>query len=297
MRSGRIKPAAVWRIFILLCGFSAAAYGEIRLEDDLGSQVVLAAPAQRIISLAPNITEMLYFVGAGDRIIGADEYSNYPEEAKNILRVNNYQAANYELILSLKPDLVIAWHSGNGDQIIARLRQLGLPVFVIEPRRLDDIARIFHQFGVLSGLVAGATQKAEAFNDELASLRGRYEQAAPVRVFYQIWNEPLITLNGKHLVSDVIRLCGGVNVFGDAIPLVPYVNIEAVIRANPQVIVASGSSDASPQWLQMWRDWPAIDAVQHNRVYAIPPDLMQRHSMRILEGAQSLCQFLDGARQ
>ncbi|MCK9505291.1 MAG: cobalamin-binding protein [Porticoccaceae bacterium] len=281
---------------LLVCWCCTSVAAEIRLEDDLGNDVVLAAPAQRIISLAPNITEMLYFIGAGDRIVGADEYSNYPEEAKQILRVNNYQAANYELILSLKPDLVIAWHSGNGDQIVARLRQLDLPVFVIEPRKLEDIARIFHQFGALTGRTDDAGQKADYFNGELARLRRQYQQASGVRVFYQIWNEPLITLNDKHLVSDVIRLCGGINVFGDATPLVPYVNIEAVIRANPQVIIASGSSDASPQWLKMWRDWPAIDAVKNNRVHAIPPDLMQRHSMRILDGAQSLCRFLGGAR-
>ena len=284
----------------LLCLVAVAlapiALAEIRLEDDLGETLVLEEPARRIISLAPNITEMLFFIGAGGQIIGADEYSNYPEEAKQILRVNNYAAANYELILSLKPDVVIAWHSGNGEQITGRLRQLGVPVFVIEPRKLEDIAATFARFGTLSGHPEAARQKAVEFDRRLAALRAEFSGKTPVRVFYQIWNEPLITLNGKHLVSDVIRLCGGVNVFQDAIPLVPYVNIEAVIRADPQVIIASGNSADSPAWLDMWQNWPAIAAVKTGQVHAIPPDLMQRHSMRILEGAEMLCDMLQSAR-
>ena len=113
---------------------------------------------------------------------------------------------------------------------------------------------------------------------------------------YQIWNEPLMTLNGKHIVSDVITLCGGTNVFGTAAPLVPYVSIEAVLQADPQVIIASGNDAGRPKWMQMWDDWPAITAVRNGHVFAIPPDLMQRHSVRILDGAELLCGFLDQAR-
>lgn len=294
-----MKKATVLTYLLLLLApwlGASTALAEIRLEDDMGNTLVLERPAQRIISLAPNITEMLFFIGAGGNIIGADEYSNYPEAAKHILRVNNYAAANYELILSLKPDVVIAWHSGNGDQIISRLRQLGLPVFVIEPRKLDDIGTIFKRFGILAGHENEAEKKALAFSRDLARLRKDFSKKPAVTVFYQIWNEPLITLNGKHLVSDVIRLCGGVNVFDDAIPLVPYVNIEAVIRANPQVIIASGSSEESPRWLGMWNSWPAISAVKNGHVHAIPPDLMQRHSMRILDGAGKMCEILEEAR-
>lgn len=283
--------------FVVACWFAAAALAEIRVTDDLGDAVVLEKPAERILSLAPNITEMLFFVGAGTQIVGADEYSNYPEAAKTIPRVSNYSAANYELILALEPDLIIAWHSGNGEEITGRLRQLGLPLFVIEPRSLDSIGEIFTRFGALTGHSDNGRAKAESFNRQLQALRQRYSHQRPVRVFYQIWNEPLITLNGEHLVSDVIRLCGGENIFANAIPLVPYINIEALLRADPEVIVASGSDDNSPQWLDMWRDWPSLQAVKNNQVYFIPADLMQRHSMRILDGARQLCDFLDLSRQ
>lgn len=291
------------RIFAVLATFVVSmqaspvkVWAAVELEDALGNKLVLSAPATRIVSLAPNITETLFAIGAGDLIVGADEYSNYPEEAKAIPRVNNYQAANYELILSLKPDVVLAWKSGNGDQIISRLHQLGLPVFVIEPRSLTDITRIFEQFGAITGHSEQAELQTRLFTRRLADLNDLYRNKETVTVFYQIWNEPLITLNGEHLVSDVIRLCGGKNVFAEAGPLVPYVNIEAVLQANPQVIIASGSSDANPQWLKMWQDWPSIDAVKNNHVFAIPPDLMQRHSLRILQGAQLVCGYLDKAR-
>jgi iron complex transport system substrate-binding protein len=283
-------------LFFLLAMASWPASAELHVTDDMGNTLSLEQPAQRIISLAPNITEMLFFVDAGDQIVGADEYSNYPQEARKIIRVNNYAAANYELILALKPDVVVAWQSGNGEEIIRRLRALHIPVFVVEPRSLDAIGNIFTRFGEITGHQEKAAEKAAEFQQQLNSLRDRYSGLSPVSVFYQIWHQPLITLNGEHVVSDVIRLCGGQNVFADAAPLVPYVNIESVLRANPDVIVASGSSEDSPQWLELWQDWPSLSAVQNGHVYFIPPDLMQRHSMRILEGATRLCELLDRSR-
>jgi len=287
-------------LLLLLPGVSQLVYAEIkaeiRLVDDNGDELVLAQPAQRIISLAPNITEVLFHVGAGAQIVGADEYSNYPEAAKQIQRVNNHAAANYELILSLKPDLVIAWQSGNGDKIIDPLRKLGFPVFVVETREIDQIPALFHRFGQLSGHEAIAQQRIDEFTQRLHSLRNAQAGKSVVRTFYQIWHEPLITLNGQHMVSDVIRLCGGVNVFADAIPLVPYINIESVVAADPEVIIAGGSEQDQSDLLSRWQQWAGISAVQHQHIYAIPADLMQRHSDRILDGAQMMCAYLDRAR-
>ena len=288
----------MWRalVFILVTVNCFASSGEILVEDDLGQQFRLQQPAQRIISLAPNITESLFFIGAGAQVVGADEFSNYPEAAKDIPRVSNYAGANYERLLSLQPDLVIAWNSGNGEQLIKRIRNLGLPVFIIEPRSLHDLAAVVRKLGILTGHADQAEQRATDFERGINELANKYSGLTPVRVFYQIWNEPLITLNGKHLISDVLRLCGGENVFADAAPLVPYVNMEGVIQADPQVIIASGSSDDSPAWLGMWRQWPQISAVANNHVYYVPPDLMQRHSLRILEGAGQVCADLEQAR-
>ena len=264
--------------------------------DDNGDQVHLARPAKRIISLAPNITEVLFHIGAGEQIVGADEYSNYPLEAKEILRVSNYAAANYELILSLKPDLVIAWQSGNGDKMINPLRKLGIPVFVVETRQMDQIPNLFKRFGQLSGHSDEAEQRALEFSLRLKALRAANQQKSLVRTFYQIWDEPLITLNGKHMVSSVIELCGGVNIFADAIPLVPYVNIESIVAADPQVIIAGGSQEEQPHWFKRWQKWDAISAVISEQIYLIPADLMQRHSVRILDGAAMMCGYLDRAR-
>ena len=275
---------------------SAKKSTEVSAVDDQGNLVLLPAPAQRIISLAPNLTEVLFYVGAGEQIVGADEYSNYPEQAKDIIRVNNHAAANYELILSLKPDLVVAWESGNGEQIIGRIRELGLPIFVLETRKMDIIPDLFSRLGRLTGHDETAKKRAENFTQRLDGLRKTYSNQPIVRAFYQIWNDPFITLNGEHLVSDVIELCGGVNVFGEAIPLVPYVNIEAIMAADPQVIIASGSSDNNEQWRDSWKDWQGISAVTSGNIYLIPPDLMQRHSSRILEGAEYMCDFLQRAR-
>lgn len=294
----KIYPALVIAVLSALSPslFADKAKPELVVVDDNGAEVRLEGPARRIISLAPNITEVLFHVGAGAQIVGADEYSNYPPAAKDILRVNNYAAANYELILSLKPDLVIAWQSGNGDKIINPLRKLGIPVFVVETRQIDQVPNLFRRFGKLSGHDKIAEQRALEFTERLTKIRDSNMKKLPIRTFYQIWDEPLITLNGKHMVSSVIELCGGVNIFADAIPLVPYVNIESIVAADPQVIIAGGSQEEQPRWFKSWQKWAGISAVIKRQIYLIPADLMQRHSVRILDGAEMMCGYLDSAR-
>ena len=281
---------------IILAWLSVVTAAEVVVVDDNGQQIKLAVPAKRIVSLAPNITEVLFHIGAGEKIVGADEYSNYPEEAKDILRVNNHAAANYELILSLEPDLVIAWQSGNGNKIIDPLRKLGIPVFVVETNKMDAIPSLFRRFGKLSGHGDQAKQRAHEFSRRLQELRAAQAGKSVIKVFYQIWDEPLITLNGEHMVSDIINLCGGVNVFSDAIPLVPYVNIETVVAADPEVIIAGGSREERPAWFESWQKWSGISAVINQHIYLIPSDLMQRHSARILDGMELMCAHLDSAR-
>lgn len=283
-------------LMIILAWLSVVTAAEVVVVDDNGQQIKLAVPAKRIVSLAPNITEVLFHIGAGGKIVGADEYSNYPEEAKDILRVNNHAAANYELILSLEPDLVIAWQSGNGNKIIDPLRKLGIPVFVVETNKMDAIPSLFRRFGKLSGHGDQAEQRAHEFSRRLQELRAAQVGKSVIKVFYQIWDEPLITLNGEHMVSDIINLCGGVNVFSDAIPLVPYVNIETVVAADPEVIIAGGSREERSAWFESWQKWSGISAVINQHIYLIPSDLMQRHSARILDGMELMCAHLDSAR-
>ena len=281
---------------ILILFFAHNSLAAIEVIDDNGHKLTIANAAQRIISLSPNTTEILFHIGAGEKIVGADEYSNYPQAANKIVRVNNHAAANYELILSLKPDLVIAWQSGNGEKIISRIRELNIPVFVVETASLEDIPDLYRRLGQLSGYADQANTQAEKFSQRLNQLRKSFSSKKDIRVFYQIWNEPLMTLNGDHMVTDMIELCGGVNVFSDAAALVPYVNIESVVAANPQIIISGGNNKTDLLDSGFWRKWSGISAVKNQHLYAIPSDLLQRHSDRILDGTSLMCEYIDLVR-
>lgn len=283
-------------LFAMLLLVAHISWATVEVVDDNGDKLELPSAAQRIISLSPNTTEILFHIGAGKKIVGADEYSNYPAAANDIVRVNNHAAANYELILSLQPDVVIAWQSGNGEQIIGRIRELGIPVFVVETATLNDIPHLYRRLGQLTGFEKKADLQAAKFSDGLNQLRDKFSLGERVRVFYQIWNEPLMTLNGDHMVTDMIELCGGINIFSDAEALVPYVNIESVLAANPQIIISGGKNKNDLLDSGFWQKWQGIPAVKNQQLYAIPSDLLQRHSNRILEGTGLMCEYIDLVR-
>lgn len=284
----RLLPA-----LLLLLALPAAA---LTVRDDAGHVLELPAPARRIVALAPHITELLYAAGAGDRLVGTVEYSNYPDAAKRLPRVGSYSAVDLEAVAALRPDLVIAWASGNSDARLERLAALGIPVFVSEPHNLADVARSIETFGQLAGSEAAATRAARAFSERREALAARYAARPAVTVFYQVWDRPLMTVNGAHLISDVMALCGGRNVFSSLSQLAPTVSVESVLAANPEVIVASGMGEERPEWLDQWRRWPQLTAAVRGNLYFIPPDLLQRHSPRILDGAEHLCADLEEAR-
>ena len=292
-----VIPRVVVALMFLVILKPSLCHAGIQEYDDLARQINLNQPAERIISLAPNITELLFHIGAGEQLVGADEYSNYPEDAKSLVRVNNHAMANYELILSLKPDIVFAWHSGNGDLIINRLRELGLKVFTIEIATMDQLPVLFEKLGRLTGNHEKGSEAASNFALRLDTIRQKYSKKKSVRTFYQIWDDPIMTFNQDHLVSDVIKLCGGINVFNQSIPLVPRVNIESVIDTDPEVILSSGSEDRVFAWRKKWQRWGAISAVKNDHLYLVPPDLLQRQSSRILDGASYVCDFIGKARQ
>jgi iron complex transport system substrate-binding protein len=286
-----------WLMALLWTGLASMALADIQVDDALGRKLVLEKPATRVVSLAPHMTEVAFAAGAGQQLIGAVSYSDYPEAAKNIPRVGSYDNVSYETLVALNPDLVLAWRSGNGDEIIARLEALGLKVYVDEPSTLDDVARSLREVGRLTGNEKTADAAAQRFLQQLSQLRDTYSKQQQVSVYYQIWDEPMMTLNGDHLISDVVRLCGGRNVFADALPLVSRISVESVIRANPQVIIASGMDKARPEWLDAWRKWTSMTAVKNKQLYFVPPDVLQRNSPRIIEGAQLLCEQLQQARE
>ncbi len=296
-RQGKACMLAVLLLFGLSWSASSVA-AAVAATDFRGEVVRLDAPAKRIVALAPHLVENLYSAGLGDRIVGAVSYSDYPPAARAIPEVGGYTNISLEAVLAKKPDLVVAWASGQGGDpaTLARFEALGIPVYVDRPRRLEDIARAIRDLGALGDTRDTANAAAARFDRRLASLRQRYASRPPVSVFYQVWDEPLQTLAGDQFVGQVIRLCGGRNIFADAVSLAPKVGIESVLERDPQAIVASGMGDDRPDWLDDWRDWPGLQAVENDHLFFVPPDLIQRATVRMLDGASMLCRQLERVR-
>lgn len=283
-------------LIAIILGAMAAAHAGVSVTDDYGRRITLREPARRIVSLAPHLTETLFAAGAGERMVGAIEHSDFPEAAKSLPRIGSETGINLEALLRLKPDLVAAWPNAGSRRQIDRIAALGIPVYRSEPRELDDVARTLLALGELAGTRAAAGAAAKAFRARAAALQRAHADKSRVRVFYQVWDRPLMTVNGAHLISKVIRMCGGDNVFAHLPVIAPPIDREAVLRADPEIIVASGADSRRPTWLDDWAAFPGLTAVARGDLHAIPPDLMQRHTPRILDGAERLCAIIDRAR-
>lgn len=269
----------------------------IEVRDDEGSLVQLDSSAMRIISLAPSLTELLFAAGAGDKLVGVVEYSDFPEAAKALPIIGRFDLLDMEKILQLRPDLIVAWQSGNPRASVSRLRELGLTVYIAEPKQLESIPSHIRRLATLAGTEEIATTVIDEFETKLASLRGSYRDESPVRTFYQVWDSPLISAGGNELINDIITLCGGVNIFADIQLMAPKVSIESVLVRNPQAIVASGMDVERPEWLDQWLSWDQLSAVGSDSLYFVPPDLLQRHTPRALMGAELMCAQIDETRE
>ena len=284
----------VWIALLLLTTSATAA---ISVVDDAGRTVTLTKPAQRIVSLAPHATELLFAAGAGKSVVGVVRYSDFPAAARQVPVVGDFGALDMETLLSLQPDLIVAWQSGNPAAAIERLLKFNIPVFMSEPRQLEQIATNLERLGVLAGGETPANVASAEFRAQLKQLRANYSGKAPVTVFYQIWDRPLITLNREHMISAVLELCSGKNLFAALPVIAPQVSIEAVLAANPDAIIASGSAMSEDHGLGQWARWPSLRAVRNKQVYFVEPDLIQRSTPRILLGAREICEALDRARR
>ena len=273
-----------------------AAQADLVFKDDTGQEVRLKAPAKRIVTLAPHAAESLFAAGAGDKLVGTVDYSDYPPAAKNLPRVGGYSRIDLEAVAALKPDLVIAWQSGNNMGQVDKLRGLGLTVYVSQPNRMEDVAGQLERLGQLAGSEATANAAAAQFRQRLEGLRQANASKPKVRVFYQIWKTPLMTVGGPQIITDAIRLCGGENVFGHLKQMAPTVGVESVLEADPEAIIATGMGESRPEWLSDWDKWTRMTAVKRGNLFHINPDIMQRHTPRILDGAEKLCAHLDVAR-
>jgi iron complex transport system substrate-binding protein len=282
-------------LFLALSPLYALA-APISLVDDAGKTVNLPAPAQRIVALAPHVVETLYVAGAGNQIVGTVEYSDYPQSARSIRRIGNYSSFDLEALLALKPDLVIGWETGNSPSAIEKIRDLGIPVYLSQPNRITQIGDEIETFGKLAGTERVAKPAADAFRKRLDRLEKENRGRPQVSVFYQISDAPLMTIGGKQIISNALSICGGRNIFEQLAPMAPIVSAEAVIAANPEVIMTSGMEKINPAALDTWKKWPQLTATQRRNFFLIDSDLINRNGPRILDGTQQICNAIQTAR-
>ena len=274
----------------------AAVVAPVTAEDATGASIELAAPARRIVSLAPHATELLFAAGAGERIVGVLAPADWPPEAARVPRVGTAAGLDLERIVALKPDLAVVWPYLAPAQL-ERLRALGMAVFVSDPHTPEAIAVELERLGTLAGTPASAARAAAAFRARLSALDAHERGAAKLSVFYEIWHQPLYTIGGRHLITAAIRLCGGENVFGALAAPAPAVGIEDVLAARPEAIIAGTDNAVRPVWLDEWKRWRELPAVARDNLFVVDANLLHRAGPRFAAGAEQLCAALDRARE
>lgn len=278
-----IRRLGFWLALLLALPAQAAA---TRVVDDAGQTLEFARPPQRIISLTPHLTELLFAVGAGAQLVGVDSASDYPAAARTLPRVGDYSRIRFERILALKPDLILVWVGGNRAADIHGLKQMGVPVLHTQATRLDDVARLLRLIGQASGHAKAGEAAARDFSVRLAALQERSARKPPVSVFYQVWDRPLMTVGGSHWISDALTVCGARNVFADLRGLSPVVSREAVLKRAPELIVSG--SDA-PDMRRLWQRFASLPAVKNDAFVRVDADRLHRLTPRLLEGVAALC--------
>ncbi|HEX8406331.1 MAG TPA: cobalamin-binding protein [Duganella sp.] len=271
------------------------ANAAISVRDDDGNVITLQKPALRIVAMAPHVTELLYAAGGGDKIVGAVTYSDFPEAAKKIPRIGSNRQIDMERVIALKPDLIVAWMHGSSERQIETLRQLGIPIFHSEPLKLDGIPDSLLRLGQLMDTESVAQPAAAEIRKQFAALARQYSNRPPVRMFYQVWDKPLYTLNGVSIVSDAMRLCGGVNIFADLKTTAPVVSVEAVLQADPEAIFGTAEKDYGG--VTLWKPYTTMKAVRNDNLFTLDGELLNRAGPRMVAGASALCEKLELARQ
>ncbi|RDB44077.1 cobalamin-binding protein [Halomonas sp. DQ26W] len=286
---------------MLILALFGLGVGEARADslcasDDRSREVCLESPATRIAALSPGATELVYAAGAGEKVVAVVAYSDYPPEAQEVQSVGSHTRMDLEALVTLNPDLVIGWATGNPPEQLETIEALGMPVFYIEPRDFEGVSSAIERLALLADTREAGEYVAAEFRDGMAELTKRYADAEPVPVFYQVWDEPLMTINDEHLIGKVLTLCGGVNVFGELSRLVPRIDDESVLAADPEAILAGGMGEENRDWLTHWEQYPSLTAVERDNLFFVPPSLIQRPTPRLLEGSRLFCEKLDRAR-
>jgi len=285
---------AVLLLLAVACGTAAAA--PVTLKDDLGNVIHLPAPATRIVALAPSATEIAFAAGAGDRLVGVSAYTDWPPAARKLPRVGDAFRIDLERVAALRPGLVVAWASATPPSARRALRRLGMKLVLFAPRKLGDIPREIRLIGKAAGTAKTADRAAAAFARERKRLARAYSGRRPVTVFYEVSARPLYTVGGPQIISQVIRLCGGRNIFSGLGKLAPVVGRSAVLARNPSAILTGGGHGGAKR-LHAWQQWPWLAAVKAGNLFTVPGDVLGRPSPRILEGALAVCRDLSRARR
>jgi iron complex transport system substrate-binding protein len=281
---------------LLLASVARADEAALRLVDDGGHEVVLAHPARRIVALAPHLTELVYAAGAGNQLVAVGKYSDFPPAALAKPVISDSFAVNYEALAQLRPDLILVWGSGAPERMRAKLRTLGIPVYEIEIRNVAGLADTLRSIGRLAGTEGVAQARAQALTNDWTALKASYAGRKPVRVFFQLWDAPLMTLSGQHLISSAISACGGTNVFAELPTLTATVSWEVAVQRDPELVVTAGSP-SEPARPGRWADFAQVSATKHGEFGRVEGDLIARSGPRFVDGARELCVAIDRARQ
>jgi len=276
----------------------------VTLVDDAGHSFDLARPPRRIVSLAPSLTELVFVAGGGASLVGTSALSDYPPAARAIARIGDAGRVDVERVIALRPDLVLIWQRGATSRELEQIEAAGIRLFQLEPRRLDDVARAIERLGTLLGHEAEASRRASEIRAALERLRAAHAGVAPVTVFYQVWRQPLMTINGRHLIDDILGLCGGRNIFAALTPLVPIVSTESVVGADPDAILTASETAGAAPWRRdpanpsfaEWHRHPAMTAVRKTWLYSLDGDSISRQGPRVVDGAAAVCAVLDQVR-
>ncbi len=293
----RVKFGRILLTLVAFYGLGTAqtSAATITLLQANGETLTLPEPAVRIITLAPNLAELVFAAGAGEHLKAVVEYSNFPDAVAQIPRVGDAFRIDLERIVELKPDLVIAWKSGNPQSALQKLQQLGIKVWQIEITRPEQIADVIENLSHAAGTEEKGVAKASQLRSRLADLRQQNANKVPVDYFYQIAPRPLYTINGQHIISHSLAICSGHNVFSDLSTLAPQISRESVIIANPQVMIAP-EVPGDPPALRAWQDWPRLQAVQNGAMLYLPADEINQATPRLLNSIALACKLLDELR-
>lgn len=284
-------------VFFFFSGLitTQTSVAEITLSQANGEPLILPGPVGRIITLAPNLAELVFAAGAGERLIAVVEYSNFPAQVTQIPRIGNAFRIDLERIIELEPDLVIGWKSGNPQTALQKLEQLGITVWQIEITRPDEIAGVVENISHAAGTQTVGQAIARQLRSKLADLKQKNAGKSPVNYFYQIAPRPLYTINGQHIISRSLAVCGGLNIFSDLPALAPQISRESVILANPQAMIAPEIAGEPPA-LGVWQSWPRLQAVQNKTMLYLPADEISQATPRLLDSIDSACKLLDEVR-